>query len=719
MASACERCGAALAAPEAPCQSCGAPFAPLAHTETVDVPRAEASSSAEHPTRSKRAAADTATSSVDPFVRPNAVIAVTEITDSLATDSIVGAIPLRDGARVLGGVRLLRKLGAGGMGAVYAGYHAVLEIEVAIKVLTARLEAGHEERFLREAKLSARIDHPNIVRTRDAGRDQGLLYIQMELIHGISAGELVRRHGRLSEAEAVAIVLDATRGLAEAHRCGVVHRDVKPDNILVLREALGEKVALPPGRVRAKLADLGLARAVREADAKITGDGSTLGTPAYMAPEQIEDASRVGPSADIYSMGATLYELLCGRPPFSAPTIPSLFREILSLPAPDPALARPDLSSPVREILRRTLEKAPGNRPSSAEELAKTLERALATAARDTPPVAPSSPAPPLPATPATLPPEPPVPSTAPPQTPRPRFRSSRRIAFLAGLAVAALVAGGRVAVTRLLAKPSLLVGILPNQRLTTERMKETEPLVEFLGNVTGRKVELVVSASYGDTVDDFVEGRTDLAHLGGVTYVLAKERLPSTIPLVQRVTDRLYRALFLASAASGVTKLSEVRSKRFAFVDPLSTSGYVVPAAMLLDAGIDPRRDLVCEFTHAHDATVDELAKGRVDAGVVDELVYYKLGYQQRLRGTKLTVLETSPPFPDDIWVARDTLDVHMRDALVRAFTALDAAKGKDLPVLNALEAEATHFVPARDSDYDSVRAMMKKLREKSLLGD
>ena len=150
-----------------------------------------------------------------------------------------------------------------------------------------------------------------------------------------------------------------------------------------------------------------------------------------------------------------------------------------------------------------------------------------------------------------------------------------------------------------------------------------------------------------------------------------------------------------------------------------LSTSGYVVPADLLLKAGIDPMHDVTPVFTEGHDATLAALAKGQLDAGVVDELVYDKLVYLQKVKRVDFNILETSPAFPDDVWVARAGLAPEIRDEVVKAFVDLDPGKVQDQLVLRALEAEATHFVPARDEDYASLRDMIQKLREKKLFSE
>jgi phosphonate transport system substrate-binding protein len=378
----------------------------------------------------------------------------------------------------------------------------------------------------------------------------------------------------------------------------------------------------------------------------------------------------------------------------------------------------------VRELIVRTLEKQPARRPQTADELAAAIERALATATRETPPVVPSDVV--IAATGArttvrnTDPPMPlPTPSTAPTQPPEYVHSVKRRWLIVAALLGAVGAVAISAFVSRGFARPSLVVGMLPDQRLTTERLKEYEPVSTFLAGVTHRKVELVVSASYSETLEQFVDGRCDIAHLGGVSYVLAKERYPQVVPLVQRASDRQFHALFLGSEANGIKTLEQAKGKRVGFVDPLSTSGWVVPATFLLAKGIHPERDVFPIFTHAHDMTLEALAKGQLDVGVVDESVYDRQIYLQKVKRSEFAILDTSPEFPDDIWVCRDSVDPAMRDAIVKAFLKLDQAHGQDHVTLAALEAESTHFVAARDQDYDGIRQMLARLREAKIFKD
>jgi hypothetical protein len=280
----------------------------------------------------------------------------------------------------LGGIPLLAKLGQGGMGAVYLGYKPMLESEVAVKILPpqslAEQDADMIARFLREARIAARIASPHLVRVTDVDEESGLFYLVMEYVPGSSAAGLVRaargagRRG-LAEAAALDVCLAATRGLAAAHAEGVVHRDVKPDNILV---PTGKDGAPLPAA--AKLADLGLARPAGAGGLSLTNAQLAMGTPGFMAPEQALNAREAGPPADVFSMGATLYALLSGEPPFTGESATAVvLKTIQDAPRPLREL-RPDVSDASAAIIERCLAKDPALRPASAAELFELLNAA-------------------------------------------------------------------------------------------------------------------------------------------------------------------------------------------------------------------------------------------------------------------------------------------------------------------------------------------------------
>jgi serine/threonine-protein kinase len=200
-------------------------------------------------------------------------------------------------------------LGRGGMGAVYLGYHAGLDMKVAIKLLPDLFVGKRElvERFLREARLSGRLQHPNIVRTIDVGQHHGVYYLIMEYVEGVDAQRLLDRERRFSPMRAINIAGFVARALGEAHEQGIIHRDIKPANILIARD----------GKV--KVTDFGLARSLTNTATALTLSNQVVGTPNYMAPEQIKSMD-VDPRVDIYALGVTLCQFLTGRLPFDGPT---------------------------------------------------------------------------------------------------------------------------------------------------------------------------------------------------------------------------------------------------------------------------------------------------------------------------------------------------------------------------------------------------------------
>jgi serine/threonine-protein kinase len=265
------------------------------------------------------------------------------------------------GAGTVGGrYRLERPLGHGGMATVYLGRDTELERPVAIKLLAENL-AGDDEfrrRFVREARLAARLSDPNIVSVYDAGEDDGRPYIVMEHVDGETFAELLARRGRLDPDEARELAAQAAAGLAHAHEAGLVHRDVKPQNLILRRD----------GTV--KIADFGIARAAETTS--ITVAGTVLGTAAYLAPEQAM-GEEVTAAADVYSLGAVLYELLTGRPPFEFETLADLAdqqRRMEVTPVRDLA---PEVPPGLEDVVMRCLARNPAYRPASAAELASVL----------------------------------------------------------------------------------------------------------------------------------------------------------------------------------------------------------------------------------------------------------------------------------------------------------------------------------------------------------
>jgi serine/threonine protein kinase len=259
------------------------------------------------------------------------------------------------------------RLGAGGMSTVFLARDRVLERPVAVKLLAEHLsdDDAFVARFRREALAAARLQHPNIVQVFDSGEDDqsGRHFIVMEYVNGPSCADMLRERDVLGVEETVSIVRDACHGLDYAHRAGVVHRDVKPGNLLISDDS---------GSL--KLADFGIAKAAEQT--RITQVGAVLGTAAYLSPEQAT-GEEAGPASDIYSLGVCAYQFLAGRLPYEYSSLTELALkqqndEVLPITA-----SRPEVPPALDMAIRRCLERDPAMRYASAVELAKGLEGAL------------------------------------------------------------------------------------------------------------------------------------------------------------------------------------------------------------------------------------------------------------------------------------------------------------------------------------------------------
>jgi len=271
------------------------------------------------------------------------------------------ASPLPDHARY----RVLKLLGSGGMGAVYKAEHRLMERIVALKVINSSLidNPAAIERFRLEVKAAARLTHPNIVTAFDAEQAGNVHFLVMEYVEGISLAQLVQERGQLPIAHACEYARQAAFGLQHAFEQGMVHRDIKPQNLMLSTA----------GRV--KILDFGLARFVSESSkaTNLTGTGAFMGTPDYIAPEQATDAHRADTRADIYSLGCTLYDLLTGRPPFpEGSTIQKVMAHIDQAPRPVRQL-RPDVPPELDLLVTRMMAKDPAQRFQTPKEVAQAL----------------------------------------------------------------------------------------------------------------------------------------------------------------------------------------------------------------------------------------------------------------------------------------------------------------------------------------------------------
>jgi Protein kinase domain len=275
----------------------------------------------------------------------------------------------------IAGYRIEDVAGRGGMGVVYRAWDSALERSVALKVIAPEYsrDAKYRKRFVREALATARLDHPNVIPIYDTGEDDdGQLYIAMRFVDGEDLGSLLHQSGALAPGLAAELVAQAASALDAAHACGLVHRDVKPANVLIARG----------GRPHVYLTDFGLAKWEDTTGSGLTSTGGWMGTPDYLAPEQI-DGGAPDARTDVYALGCVLFAALTGKPPFA--DVPRLRKATAHVQDPPPALrdVAPSVPKPFEPVVRRALEKDPDQRFQTAGELGAA---ALAVASGRRPP---------------------------------------------------------------------------------------------------------------------------------------------------------------------------------------------------------------------------------------------------------------------------------------------------------------------------------------------
>jgi serine/threonine-protein kinase len=263
----------------------------------------------------------------------------------------------------IGRYLLEKPLGEGAMSVVFVAKHPQLEPRVALKILRREVSADKQyaARFLEDARVASSLNHPNIVRVTDFDTADGIPFIVMDLVDGWPLEQWLKEKGKLEIRDAARVARDIALGLGAAHASKIVHRDVKPSNVLIDNKT-----------GTAKLTDFGAAKRDRPEDQALTAHGQTIGTPRYMAPEQVH-GEPVDPRTDLWALGATLYEMLAGQPAFSATSLPRLYQAIIADDPPRLNSLRPDVPPDLAALVTRLLSKSRVARPDSADEVAEAL----------------------------------------------------------------------------------------------------------------------------------------------------------------------------------------------------------------------------------------------------------------------------------------------------------------------------------------------------------
>jgi phosphonate transport system substrate-binding protein len=272
---------------------------------------------------------------------------------------------------------------------------------------------------------------------------------------------------------------------------------------------------------------------------------------------------------------------------------------------------------------------------------------------------------------------------------------------------LAALAAGSQSAFAQD-ARRTLRVTAIPDES-PTELQRKFQPLGQYLGKATGLDVQFVPTTDYAATVEALVARKVDLAWFGGFTFVQARHRSGGkVVPLVQRVEDQKFRSVFITPVDSGIVSLADLKGKTIAFGSAASTSGHLMPRHFLIEAGIDPDRDLRrVSFSGAHDATALSVAGGRVDAGALNASVWEKLVAEGRVDASRVRVFFTTPGYFDYNWTTHDGLPASLQKRIAQAFLDLDPRDPEHRKILDLQR--TTRFVPTESSNYDTIEKVAR----------
>lgn len=650
---------------------------------------------------------------------------------------------------IAGKYRLGKILGEGGMGAVYEAEHRELGNKVAVKLLSEQSinNPNSLARFRREAKVMGQIHHENVIAVMDAGTDDaGVPFLVMELLDGEPLAATLRRERVLSPGLSAWIINETLSGLGAAHAKNVVHRDLKPGNVFISTQSDGSR--------RVKLLDFGISKlGDSSATLNVTAQGALVGTPNFMAPEQIRATEELDGRVDIYAAGIMLYRMVTGKLPYVGANAEELYRNILMASPTPPTQIRPELGAALESVIFKAMHPEREQRFQSPYEFQAALQEALPeesySAIRQKSSVRPVSLGPdqslgsqrsgqdstlnlPIVGTPATRPSKPELEQGIPPQvahaqamhvpmTDVPTHKKSGQ--WIAGIVIVLFaVIGGVVtySITRennraespeAVATPApggtpVYFGIARHK--DPEKIKsELRPLTDYLASRIDRPVELKIIDNYDDFASPLASGELQMVAMSAANYVRTKRELPGLTLLATPTTDSgpTYGAYILSRADSGISTLADLKDKTFCYTSETSSSGYIYPRAVFRQAGMNPDIDLRSRFTSDHPESLRTLQKGGCDGAAV-----YDKAWLESEDPAAFTVVKSTERVPWDAYCASESLDADTRATLAKALTDLELGSPLAQEVLGANNA-FSGFLPADDSLYDPVRSLEKYL--------
>ncbi len=584
---------------------------------------------------------------------------------------------LQPGDRVAATYEIIRYLQSGGMSEVYEARNVWTQRPVAIKVLPATELPDPEasRRFLREAKLSARLTHPNIVRVLDMGMDaDGFLFMVHELVQGESLEARIRRGGKLPVAAVLKLTLPVMQALIVAHAQGIVHRDVKPGNILLAQKAADYIVP--------QLTDFGLAKPMQAGDElAITTAGKRVGTPRYMSPEQLRAAAELDGRTDVWSMGVTIYEALTARLPFDGQSVAEIVLGILRSTISPPSAHAKRIPPELDAVVMKALSRRRSGRYQTMREMHDALFELAALAQSGTPMSGQRAMAAPMSSHEAT--------SASETRAPQDALGEQE----------------GTGDTTRIVRMFSMTRPLRAGVVATLQAVASSE-FDEAFAKALGFRCDVLRYFNYAELVGALAEREVELAWLPPVAYVRARQA-GVTRPLV--TVERAGRADFCAAllGRKGIVDTWEaMQGRRAVWVDPWSAAGYLVPRWMMRARGQKPDQQFASQgFLGSHHAVLDALRAGTADvgatfcsvdaSGAVIECPWSDLD--------PITLIAVSDPIPGDTICAAGDLSEELVRVLVASLGKCTATH----PLLRALG--ATSLAPLDPSRYGAFEIALK----------